>query len=135
MQHIDPGGCALELAIDRRLYLQYLRTIARHFQGTFVCLDPNTARLRLDFAVAIGAYTTAGAVAYVFGAGHRTGHARAVQNTLPAHLAIKHSPLAGPLSPNDQGLKYAAGLQPAAERLQRPFKNVVDNFQSMWIIL
>jgi len=81
-------------------------------------LYPNAAHFWLDFAVAIAAHPTTWPITQILGTVHGTGHAGAVQNTLPAHLAIKDSAFANFLHPYDDRFKEGSWFQPALERLQ-----------------
>lgn len=62
--------------------------------------------------MAVGADAAAGAVAQVFGAIHRAGHAGAVQNTLAAHLAVEDPAFEDLLAPDEQAFG-----QPGVEAL------------------
>ena len=85
-------------------------------RGALPGLNPHTDHLRVDLAITIGLNTPAGSVAQSFGAGHRAGHAGAVQDALATHLAIKNGAFADFLNPNRQPLRAAARLQPPGER-------------------
>ena len=58
-----------------------------------------------------GAHAAARAVAQILGAGHGAGHARAVQDTLPAHAAVKDGPFAHFFHPDNQRL-LTVGIGP-----------------------
>ncbi len=60
-------------------------------------LEPDAVHLRLYLARTIETGTATRSVAELFGAGHRAGHARVVEDALPAHLAVKQQPFDHPL--------------------------------------
>ena len=62
---------------------------ARAFPG----LHPDTAHLRLDLAMPVGAHPAAGAVAHLLGTVHRAGHAGRAEHALAAHLAVEQQAL------------------------------------------
>jgi hypothetical protein len=58
-----------------------------------------------------------------------------VQDTLPAHLAIKNGALAEPFHLNKEPITPRAGSQPAPEGFQNDVSGIVETLKEMRVIL
>ena len=92
--------------------------IERHAPGSFPGLYPDAGHLGFDLAMPIQAHAPTWTVAQVLGTGHRAGHAGAVQDTLPTHLAVKDGALAEPFDLDKEPVPWRAWCQPALEGFQ-----------------
>ena len=86
---VDPRRASLELPIDRGLQDMQFIFVGRHRLGALEGVHPDTAHLGLDLAMAVCAHASTGSISKILRAGHRTGHARRVENALATHLAIE----------------------------------------------
>ena len=96
---------------------------------------PNAILFWIDLAMPIGQNPTARSVTQVFGAGHRTGHARMVKHTLTTHAAVKNRLLGELLQSNETTLRPTAWREPTAERQQKLVSRIIEKFKDMGRIL
>jgi hypothetical protein len=73
----------------------------------------------------IKAHATARAIAQLFGAGHRAGHAGTVQDALATHPTIKNGALTDFFNQDHQSFRSAFQLQPPPKGSQQPFETSV----------
>ena len=81
-----------------------LAAVAPHLRVPLPRLHPHAWHLRDHLAMSVLAHAAARSVAQILRAVHRAGHARAVQNTLPAHLAVEKIALGDLFTPNENTL-------------------------------
>ena len=81
-------------------------------------LYPHTGHLWDHFAMAVLAHAAAGAIAEVLRTVHGAGHARAVEDTLAAHLAIEEVALGQFFAP-DENAACPAGIEASDERVEK----------------
>ena len=72
-------------------------------------LHPDAGPVRVHFAIPIGAYAAARAIAQIFGTAHGARKAGRVQNTLTAHPAVEDYLLADLFNGEQDMLEYFGG--------------------------
>src|SRR4051794_10953318 len=109
---VAPRRRAVQAVVDRRPQAVDVRSPYRQLVGALGGLQPDTAHLGLDLAVAVRPDAAARAVAQGLRAGHRAGEPGVVQDALAAHAAVPDGALDGVLD----GLEEAHGVTPGRGR-------------------
>lgn len=107
-----------------------LVSIYIHRQAALPRLDPDTGHVGNYFAVPIGANAATRPITEILRTVHWTGHARTMQNTLPAHLAVEQIPLDDFFTPDKQSCGYLSinNFDERVDELQEEFGKMVGNF-------
>src|SRR3954449_12577884 len=90
---VAPRRRAVQAVVDRRPQAVDVRSPYRQLVGALGGLQPDTAHLGLDLAVAVRPHAAARAVAQRLRARHRAREPGVVQDALAAHAAVPHRPL------------------------------------------
>src|SRR5579871_5986171 len=80
VHEVDPRRRPLQLPVDRLLQMLDVVSPQRHPPGAFPGLDPDTALIGKDLAVAVGSNAPARAIAKVLGTAHRTAEPGGMQD-------------------------------------------------------
>jgi hypothetical protein len=128
IQVVDPGRGTLKLVVEWRLNCCNLISIILHVVGALPGLDPNAEHFRFDLAMPVHQNTPAGAISQSLGTGHGTGHAGAVQNTLPTHAAIEEWDFADNFQVYKNPFSPSGRNQPTLKRSKHSFKGMIGDF-------
>jgi hypothetical protein len=125
---IDPGRGTLKLVVERGLDCRNLISIVSHVSGALPGLYPYAGHLRLDLAMPVHQNTPAWAITQSLGTGHGTGHAGAVQYTMPTHAAIEEGYFADNLQVNKNPFSPSTRDQPTLKWSKHSFKGMIGDF-------
>src|SRR5205823_4110799 len=88
INEVDPRRRALQLPIDRLLYVLDVIAPERKSPRAFPGLDPHAGHVGIDLAIPVLPNAAARSVSKALGASHRAAQASRVQDALAAHAAI-----------------------------------------------
>jgi hypothetical protein len=100
---VDPRALAPLALVDGPLQAAQVGD-SIFIDGAFVCDEPDTAHAGVDFAAAVGADSTAGAISQLLGAGHWTRVRRYRQGALAAHAAAEQAVFDKAFSQRERGV-------------------------------
>jgi len=109
--------------------------ILSHVIRSLPGLNPYTGHLGFDLAIPIHQNTPARAISQSLGTGHGTGHAGAVQDTLPTHTAIEEWDFADNFQVYKNPFSPSGWNQPTLKWSKHSFKGMIGDFQKVRVIL